>query len=785
MIKKIVYRIIKFFFRIDIQGLISINQSLQSSNDSYKQLNTELLEQQDLLNEQIHHKELILQGNNNEINILQKINGEVKSKNDDLLASNREILQQYEEIKRENQELSGEREKLVELLHVETDKVQYVNSKLKDVEKKCESQRNTILQIESEIDSYRDIESKQLELVRSLKETLSQNQTELANSREKSEIIINLQQTIDKSWEQITSLQSELNLLKDQSLTKAEIEHSKETALNKLQKIEGIVIQHKGINVGKRAKNSIERELTEFEYLGVFLFNMRQFNKGDSDNFPDVFYPKLNTPILKWHDAKSNITTGITEPLLAEALQILKTYATDLEILENINLSIKNRDYSYRPDLALFWQKYNLCIDIEIDEPYDIVTRKPIHYKGSQDYLRNLYFVNQGWVVIRFSEELVYLNREDCVKYIASILKKITDVSLFDSLIEDFHPEFVPRWSYEQAEGYASDNYREKYLNIDSADVFNDPFFDDSPFTGVPPGEDILPLVDYSELESKLNQINKKYIRLTTYPFEDHQILEDYEIKKQVYKIGISGFDLVEEKITFFPFEVILDVEGLDSPFKYPLYNNPDNITDDKLIELVKEAIYSYSPIRIEYSDAKLAITFRNIMFVSYRSDSQDYYGDKQWANYYDEKDSLIVAFCNLRNAERNFYIHRIRAIQLFDMKYFGIGNIQSFKAALWYPLIKNDFRLCEFISKLIPSYMKETDLYTAGNYAHYLLLSGRKEEALNIYRKFDGKKVNNDLGWREMNLQDFIDLKDIADYKEKFGEAIELLGWECPPNNE
>jgi len=98
--------------------------------------------------------------------------------------------------------------------------------------------------------------------------------------------------------------------------------------------------------------------------------------------------------------------------------------------------------------------------------------------------------------------------------------------------------------------------------------------------------------------------------------------------------------------------------------------------------------------------------------------------------------------------------------------------------AGLWYPLMKNDFQLCDHISKLIPSFLIDTDLTTAGNYAHYLLLSGRQEEALELYRKFDGKMLSKELGWREVNLQDFEDLKDIANYKKKFDEAIEILGW-------
>ena len=63
-------------------------------------------------------------------------------------------------------------------------------------------------------------------------------------------------------------------------------------------------------------------------------------------------------------------------------------------------------------------------------------------------------------------------------------------------------------------------------------------------------------------------------------------------------------------------------------------------------------------------------------------------------------------------------------------------------------------------------------------NYAHYLFLSGQKEKALTIYKKYDGRKINDEMTWREMNLKDFKELEEISDYKEKFEEAKQLLGW-------
>jgi hypothetical protein len=783
MIKRIIYRIIKYFFGIDILKLLSNSQMLQSSNSSLKQKYAKLEQQIISQREQLNHADNLLIASKNELENLKTENVEIKSNMTQVLTSMQTLKMKFDEENQLTQKITIEKEKLEEKIQTEIDTKLSVQSQLKDVESKYVVQKNAINDLQGQIASYKESKSKQLEIIRNLKEVISQLQSEAVNFKLKDEIIEKLRKNVDDGTGQISNLQSKLEELQNE-IDKSKppvITHTKQQLKKTLQKIDGIVVEHKGLNVGIRSKKRPEKDGNDFNYLGNFLFNLWQYNKQDSENFPDVFYPKLKTPILKWHKAKSNTTTGIAEPLLAEDIKSIKKLAPDIKILQNITLSIRNRDYSYRPDLALFWQKHNLCIDIEIDEPYDIVSRKPIHYMGSSDYLRNLYFVSQGWVVIRFSEKQVVENTADCIKYVAYILKKITGELIFETFIELYKPEYAQRWSYLQAEEYAIENYREKYLGIETAKKIYDLesiFFDESPFFGNPPAEDILPEVDYSILEKKLSEIQNQYIRITKYPFEDQLILENFKCEKKNYKKCISGFDLVEETNSFIPFDLIFDIDGMDSQFIYPLYDNSGDGSDEKLRKLVKEAIYGCYPIRMEYRDAYANITFRNIVMVSFVSDSKEYFGDEMWANYYKEKGSLIVAFCELRKAQRHFYIDRIQAIQIFDVRFLGIGHIISFSTALWDPLMKNDLMLCKQISNLIPNYLKETDLVTVGNYAHYLLLSGRKDDALEIYRKFEGKKVNKELTWRNMNLLDFKSLSNVEDYKEKIDEAIDILGW-------
>src|SRR4051812_45600587 len=47
--------------------------------------------------------------------------------------------------------------------------------------------------------------------------------------------------------------------------------------------------------------------------------------------------------------------------------------------------------YPYQPDFILYYQIHNLCIDIEIDEPYVLSNKLPIHFN---DEKRNNFFLS-------------------------------------------------------------------------------------------------------------------------------------------------------------------------------------------------------------------------------------------------------------------------------------------------------------------------------------------------------------------------------------------------------
>lgn len=74
----------------------------------------------------------------------------------------------------------------------------------------------------------------------------------------------------------------------------------------------------------------------------------------------------------------------------------------------------------YYPDF-IYHDASGLCIDIEIDEPYALDSRKPIHCQGQDDY-RNAFFLRKQWVVVRFTEQQVMQYPLLCCQELAALI---------------------------------------------------------------------------------------------------------------------------------------------------------------------------------------------------------------------------------------------------------------------------------------------------------------------------------------------------------------------------
>jgi hypothetical protein len=130
-------------------------------------------------------------------------------------------------------------------------------------------------------------------------------------------------------------------------------------------------------------------------------------------------------------------------------------------------------DDIFYPDFVYVCSETGIHIDIEIDEPYTLNTKEPIHYKNDEDENRNNYFIGNNWCVVRFTEKQVVEDTETCIKYLKEFTNhfNITTFMQKNHYLEfpadDYNSDFTfytKKWSEKKAKKLAKRNFREEYL---------------------------------------------------------------------------------------------------------------------------------------------------------------------------------------------------------------------------------------------------------------------------------------------------------------------------------
>jgi very-short-patch-repair endonuclease len=125
--------------------------------------------------------------------------------------------------------------------------------------------------------------------------------------------------------------------------------------------------------------------------------------------------------------------------------------------LINNNLKING----YTPDFVYMDENKSIFLIIEIDEPYIIDTREPIHYEDIDD-LRNESFLEINYSILRFAEIQIFKEPQNCLKTIQSA------INLLENKTTEFinFNEEVKKWTYEESKIWSKENFRENYLGI-------------------------------------------------------------------------------------------------------------------------------------------------------------------------------------------------------------------------------------------------------------------------------------------------------------------------------
>lgn len=188
------------------------------------------------------------------------------------------------------------------------------------------------------------------------------------------------------------------------------------------------------------------------------------FAQDNDYSYPVVKMPTSNCLLKLPRQGRSN-QKGFKENDFCTSI---KSQIPEIGIADNVHMVIPNYNKPYEPDIVLFDKSFNLFIDIEIDEPYDGYYRYPTHYthpeqETKQDNIRDLFFTESGWVVIRFSEKQVHCQPTECINHIKNILNSIYNKE-FTTNVEC---EQELQWDYNKCIQWQKIYYRERYLGIE------------------------------------------------------------------------------------------------------------------------------------------------------------------------------------------------------------------------------------------------------------------------------------------------------------------------------
>lgn len=525
-------------------------------------------------------------------------------------------------------------------------------------------------------------------------------------------------------------------------------------------------------NTGKRRNgNNSEFHDNNFEYLGTVNYDCF-LGEFEHTQFPTVKIPQKGVQILKWYKSHKDAVVGVSEPLLLAKLKELCKNNEGLVLLEKIAIPIQSREYSYRPDFALYFKEHNICIDIEIDEPYDICSHKPLHYIGSSDNLRDTYFTRNGWCVLRYSENQVLHHIDAVVKHIEFVIKW-----LVGSPTDTYTLKEDERWTYQEALDMATSLQREKNIGTSEEDAprtTNEPE-ENREHVFIKPTEDILPKVnEYSHdlvIEKQLDYAldsNAQYIRITG-PNGYLYILEKRTIQKGIDEgqIYISGNDISCPSISGLQMQLnlLLQIEPISALYTKDTWKFGDtNAVKDIL---VKAASYG-CPLWIKYKNSQGEIHERFLTHIMLCLG--EIYVDTPFtdlgviAKSKTGHKMYLVGCCSIRNEFRTFACdYRLLEVKVLNCKYNYIYP-DVYKNSLA-KLIMNPygkykyFDRVDYLLEIMPN-KEKNDLFTKGNIANYEVFKGNFHKALELYtnipfdkfmEEYEGKKYS----WGEVCIND------------------------------
>lgn len=333
-------------------------------------------------------------------------------------------------------------------------------------------------------------------------------------------------------------------------------------------------------------------------------------------------------------------------------------------VLRDHRLEFTGASRDYEPDIILHFEEYGLRIDIEIDEPYSGRTRKPMHWLGCYDDDRDLYFSNNGWMVVRFAERQVVCHPNACIAFLAKLVDTLlhTDIAAGYGGVEELQP--LLRWSREDAVQMALNNERESYLHLEFEQVEeqDDPIIEfeeglvrdplDQEDQGAILSERNTGLAELPEAIQQLRSLLLEAIATGVHgAIVAHNkvfLLQMQGIIQRRARFFLQGFDVLSQRDTKLELRRIQQYEALpDLVLRSGDHSNPQQLAQD-LQYATDEQLCVY----VEYTSSSSGFAKRTLSCL------QPTLGD-----------GMFHAWCHVRNESRIFRFDRVHMYRVLDVK--------------------------------------------------------------------------------------------------------------------
>ena len=168
--------------------------------------------------------------------------------------------------------------------------------------------------------------------------------------------------------------------------------------------------------------------------------------------YPKVSFCDKGTVLYPYRRRLSPLSGHLEKTFMQQLKQWLPK---EIRVVDDVCVYFSEGLPPLSPDIALFVEGHpEIRIDVEIDEPYEATTRKPIHYLTCGDVFRDALMNRHGWTVVRFAVCQVRKEAMGCADYLSMVISQL----IAGEEGAEMKPEnliSIPQWTRAEAQKIA------------------------------------------------------------------------------------------------------------------------------------------------------------------------------------------------------------------------------------------------------------------------------------------------------------------------------------------